>query len=208
MTALPQTCCTSEIGQLMAEGVEGVIGQAAVQAVKDLAGKSHLYQPSSQEDAHKNPAFADLSALHGALEELYGPSGGRGIALRAGRLAFIRLMQKYESALGWDQVMFRLQPTPVRLRKGLIELANLLSQMTGTHFAVEKADHCWQLQAEQCPFCWQRDAGETVCHFLVGLVQEYFAWASSGKIYPVSEVECRAAGGEACIIQIEKSSLD
>ena len=167
-----------------------------------------MYQPSLQEDAHSNPAFADLSALHGALEELYGPSGGRGIALRAGRLAFIRLMQKYETSLGWDQVMFRLQPTPLRLRSGLVKLANLLSQMTGTHFAVEKADHCWQLQAKQCPFCWQRDAGETVCHFLVGLVQEYFAWASSGKIYPVSEVECRAAGGECLYHPDRQISLD
>jgi hypothetical protein len=176
--------------------------------VKDLAGRSHLYQRYAEEAAPHNPAFADLSALHGALEELYGPSGGRGIALRAGRQAFIRLMQKYETSLGWDQVIFRLQPTPLRLRSGLVELANLLSQMTGTQFAVEKENRCWQLQVEQCPFCWQRNAGETVCHFLVGLVQEYFAWASSGKIYPVSEVDCRAAGGDACIIQIEKSSLD
>jgi len=38
-------------------------------------------------------------------------------------------------------------------------------------------------------------------------VQEYFSWASSGKVYLVSEVECCATGGEACVLFIHKAPL-
>jgi predicted hydrocarbon binding protein len=204
MTNPLQTCCTSEFGQLMVEGVKGVIGKTEAGEIINLAGGSYLYNDISADRL----AFADLTALQAALEERYGTHGGRGIALRAGRVAFSRLLQKYENTLGWDQTAFRIQPTPVRLAGGLKSLANLLGQLTGIDYAVEKAEGCWLLQAQSCPFCWKRETGESACHFLVGLVQEYFTWAGSGKFHPVNEVECLSASGNACVIKIERSLLD
>jgi len=200
----PQTCCTSQIGQLMAEGVEKIIGKTGAQAVNHLAGELLLHHPPLEVDR----PFAELTALQAALEEKFGGSGGRGIALRAGQAAFTRLLHHHETALGWDQVMFRLQPTPLRLTRGLQSLAGLLSQLIGTEFAVEKDERGWRLRSTRCPFCYQREASESVCHFVLGLLQEYFAWAGSGKVYQVSEVECRATGGEACVFIIDKVPLN
>ena len=203
MTEIPQTCCTSEIGQLMAEGVEKVVGRSAAQAVDSLV--ENLLRQHSQEGL--NRPFAELTAIQAALEEKFGGSGGRGIALRAGQTAFSRLMHRHEVALGWDQMIFRLQPTPQRLTGGLKSLAALLGQLIGTEIAIEKDEYGWRLNPSQCPFCYHRKADESVCHFMLGLVQEYFAWASSGKVYLVSEVECFATGGEACLLFIHKAPL-
>ena len=208
MSEYPEIYCSSEMGQLMAEGVEEIIGPVGFQAVLNLAKISHLYHRGPEEDQVSILPFADLTALQDALEEAYGPRGGRGIALRAGRAAFTHLVQRHEAELGWSGIAFRLQPTQMRLTTGLKDLAGLLSRLCETEFVVEVDPRCWRLRVELCPFCWQRSASEAVCHFLVGLVQEYFAWASSGKYHPVAEVECKAAGSAACVLQIEKTPLD
>jgi hypothetical protein len=46
---------------------------------------------------------------------------------------------------------------------------------------------------------------ECMCHFNVGMLQEFLTWAGGGKIYHVLETECIAQGGSACTIRIEKS---
>lgn len=203
MMSAPQIACTSEMGRLMADGIERVIGQTGAQAVNRLAGLSSGGAAGSLE-----LPSVELAALQVALEEVYGTRGGRGIALRAGRAIFASLRHAHEGALGWDQVKFRLQPAPLRLTNGFISLAGLLGELTGTEFAVTQGEDRWQMQAPQCPFCWQRETDDPACPFWVGLVQEYFLFASSGKFHSVSEVECRAAGGDACIIQVENPSLD
>ena len=204
MSYSEQSICTSEIGLLMAEGIQKVVGKSGYQALdQSVADFLQHHQPASADRP-----FAELTALQSALEQQFGGSGGRGIALRAGRTAFTSLMHTHENSLGWDQVQFRMQPTPLRLAGGLKALAGLLSLLIGTEIAAEKDEHGWRLKTVHCPFCYHREATESVCHFLLGLVQEYFAWASSGKVYQVREIECCATGGEACVLFIDKEPLN
>jgi hypothetical protein len=66
-----------------------MIGKKGVNAILNLAGLSIIadnYPPPDNLEREFN--FADFTAIHIALEEMYGPSGGRGLALRAGRATF------------------------------------------------------------------------------------------------------------------------
>ena len=74
--------------------------------------------------------------------------------------------------------------------------------------SVVENDQNWTWRSQHCPLCWQRTSTEPVCHFTVGMLQEFLAWASSGRVYSVNEIECQAAGADACLFQIDKKALD
>ena len=64
--------------------LEEVMGKNGLNAILNLAHLPHLidnYPPANLERAFD---FADYTAINMALEEMYGPRGGRGLALRAG----------------------------------------------------------------------------------------------------------------------------
>ena len=149
-----------------------------------------------------------MAAVAEGLEKFYGPRGGRGVALRAGRAGFKYLLRQHGPAMGIVDLNYRMLPVPLRLNLGLKALADLLEDIGDESVAVEEFDTHWIWREERCPHCWMRKVEEPACQFPVGLLQEFLTWASSGRIYGIREVDCSAAGGLACVIQINKKPLD
>jgi predicted hydrocarbon binding protein len=149
-----------------------------------------------------------LSAIQTALEAMYGKRGGRGITLRAGRAAFKYVLRAYGPWLNLLDLNYRLLPAPVRFKTGLDVLAKLFSDMGKTSIAVVESTDAWFWRIERCPFCWQIKSNEPVCTFLVGFLQEFFTWASGGKVYHVRETECLAMGKTACVIKVDIRPLE
>jgi predicted hydrocarbon binding protein len=152
--------------------------------------------------------YADIAAVTQALEKMYGPRGGRGIALRSGRAGFKYVLRQNGVGIGITDLNFRLLPVPARLKTGLDALAGLMSKIGDEQVQVVENDQNWTWRSQHCPLCWQRSSNEPVCHFTVGLLQEFLAWASSGRVFSVNEIECQATGAEACLFQIDKKALD
>lgn len=204
MTDDANNLSVSRLSQIVLVGVEEITGRPGVRAALNAAELSNLYQSSNI----GNPAvgefpFNELSAIELALEEMYGKRGGRGIALRAGRAAFKYVLRSYGQSLGLIDLNYRLMPLPVRFRTGLDALAKLFSDLGSTPIAVVESGEGWFWRIERCPFCWQIKSKEPECAFLVGFLQEFFTWASGGKVYHVQEKECLAMGKTACVIRIE-----
>lgn len=202
MTTTMPLSGTSKIGGIYLRGVEEIIGKQAAQCL-----------PVQQRSGQRTPSVAaaelvDVAALQQALEAVYGTRGGRGLALRAGRAGFKFLLRQYGAGVGLSELNFRLLPMQARLKTGLEVLAGLMSQLGDEVVQTEVQETCWLWRVEQCPICWQRDAKEPICHFTVGLLQEFFAWGSGGKVYQVEETACQANGDPACLIRIDKRPLD
>jgi predicted hydrocarbon binding protein len=198
---------TSQIGEILLLGVEEIISRSGMNAVLNLA---HLTPEGTLEfgEIVRRMEYKDIAAVTQALESMYGPRGGRGIALRAGRASYKYILRQNGTVMGITDLNFRLLPVPARLKTGLDALALLMSKIGDEQVSVVETDQAWIWRSQRCPLCWQRSSKEAVCHFTVGLLQEFFAWASSGRVYSVTETECQAAGADACLFQIDKKALD
>ena len=152
--------------------------------------------------------YTSVAAIAIGLEMMYGPRGGRGVALRGGRAGVKYLLRQFGTTMGIADLNFRMLPVPVRLKTGLENMAGLVAKIGDEHGTIEEFESHWTWRVDRCPHCWQRKVEEPACQFPVGLLQEFFAWASSGRIYGIREIECSAAGGSACLIEINKKALD
>ena len=68
--------------------MEEVMGRNGVNAVLNLARLQHLIEKYPPNDFAKEFSFDELGQLLQALDEMYGPRGGRGLARRAGQACF------------------------------------------------------------------------------------------------------------------------
>lgn len=200
--------CSYEISRGFLEGVQEIIGKAGVHAIFNLAHLAHLMPESDLRKFDHRLTFAELSAIQQALEELYGPRGGRGIALRSGRVFFKYFLRSFGDQMAMTSLDYRMLPTPHRVKTGLHSMADTLSGLCSQHILVWEDPQAWFWQSDHCPWCWQRQMEAYMCHFNVGMLQEYVTWAGGGKVYHVIETECIAKGASACTIRIDKISID
>lgn len=190
-------------GRIILQAMEEVLGRNGMQAVLQLASLDSFLDnnPSSLEPGF---SFQKVSSLQSALEQAYGPHGGRGVALRVGRACFKYGLKEFESQLGLTKMAFRLMPLPTKLRVGAKSFADLFNKQTDQTVRVEETETKILWRIDRCPLCLGRHEAEPVCHLAVGLLQESLYWVSSGKVFNVEETACIARGDAACTIEIEK----
>jgi predicted hydrocarbon binding protein len=193
-----------KMGRIMLLGMEEIMGQNGVDAVLRLSPFEDFNQDLSVDHTF---SFEAVSNLQDALEQAYGPHGGRGLALRIGRACFKYGLKEYGSMLGLTEMAFRLLSLPVKLHIGAKTFADLFNKHTDQRVRVEEKDNKIFWHIERCPLCWERKAEEPICHLAVGLLQESLYWVSGGKIFNVEETACIAKGDGDCTIAIDQIPL-
>lgn len=198
----------NKMGRIILSSLEEVMGKSGLRAVLSQAELEHWIDQLPPDNLNLEFSFDDISALQFGLERLYGPRGGRGLALRTGRAAFKYGLRDFGPMMGFTDLAFRLAPLENKLRWGAELFADIFNHYTDQKVLVEvRADHIlWHIQ--RCPICWNRESDTPVCHLAVGLLQEALYWVSGGKIFRIEETHCIARGDPTCTIRIEKQVLD
>jgi predicted hydrocarbon binding protein len=194
----------NQMGRIILLSMEEVMGRNGVHAVLKLASLSSLIDNYPPDDKDRDFPFSTLSSLTDILERIYGPHGGRGLALRIGRACFNNGIRQYSTQIGLTEMAFRLMPLPAKVSAGAKAFAELFNTFTDQRVRVEGENGKLFWHIERCPLCWERRAQEPVCHLAVGLLQEALYWLSGGKVFNVEEVTCVAAGDEACTIMVDE----
>ena len=200
--------CSSQIGQMMLEGLWEVIGQADAAELRVVVRQSPPRVADFLVAEQSNLSFDDLSTIQFALESRYGRLGGQGIALQAGRTAGSQIFRRYGEQMGLQALDFRLLPGPNRARVGLSTLAVQVTELSCNRFIMTENPDAWLWQSPFCPVCWQRQSEAPACYFIVGILQEFLSIISGGRLFNVVETECRAVGETACIFRIDKQALE
>jgi predicted hydrocarbon binding protein len=198
----------NKMGRIILLGMQEILGTEGLNGVLagcGLPAWSDAYPP---DDMRPEFAFSDLSGVQTTLEMMYGPRGGRGLALRAGRAAFKFGLRQFGEQLGLNEVSFRLLPISEKLPKGAEIFAGLFNQYSDQRVRVETCDAFILWHIERCPVCWERHNPDPLCHLAVGIVQEALYWLSGGKSFLVEETACIARGDPACTIAINRQPLD
>jgi hypothetical protein len=104
----------NKIARIALMAIEDVMGKNGLNAILNLAGLSHLIDNYPPDNLERQFDFADFSAINGALEEMYGPRGGRGLALRAGRAPFPKgcaTLARWLAPATWPSKCCRFPPS-------------------------------------------------------------------------------------------------
>ena len=190
---------------IMIKALEDVMGKNGLKAILNLAHLPELIDNFPPGNLAKEFDFADVSAINQALEEMYGPRGGRGLALRAGRATFADALKNFGALAGAGDLAFKVLPMHIKLRIGLPAMARIFSQVSDQHSTVNEFENEYIYTIHRCPVCWGRkDLDKPVCFIAVGLLQEGLKWVSGGNDFRVYETKCVSMGDEVCQFNIQK----
>ena len=203
----PQYYYPQKMGRLILQGMEEVMGTSGVNTVLHLGSLNSIIENYPTTSSERTFSFETVSALQASLEKVYGPRGGRGVALRVGRSSFRYGLKEYGSMLGLTEMAFRLLPLPTKLRTGARVFADLFNKHSDQKVRVDESENKIYWIIEHCPLCWERTADEAICHLAVGVLQEALYWLSGGKVFSVEETTCVARGDETCTIVIDQTPL-
>ncbi len=198
----------NKFGLIIIKSLEEVMGKNGLNAILNLAGLSHYIDHYPPDNLEKGFDFTELSAIGTALEEMYGPRGGRGLALRAGRATFSDALRNFGALAGVADLAFVVLPLHAKLRIGVPAMAKIFTQLSDQLSTVEEKDNEFIYTIHKCPVCWGRhNADKPVCFIATGLLQEGLKWVSGGKEFRVNESKCVAVGDAVCEFVIQKEPI-
>lgn len=198
----------SKFGFIILKALEDVMGKNGLNAILNLAGLNNYIDNYPADNLEKTFDFADLSSINIALEEMYGPRGGRGLALRAGRATFADALRNFGALAGAGDLAFKVLPLQAKMRIGIPAMAKIFSQVSDQYSTVEERENEFVYTIHKCPVCWGRSGvDKPVCFIAVGLLQEGLKWVSGGNEFRVNESRCVALGDEVCEFIIQKEPI-
>jgi hypothetical protein len=198
----------NKMGRIILLAMEEVMGRNGVNAILNLARIQHRIGNYPSNNFDKEFPFEEVGQLLQALDEMYGPRGGRGLALRAGRACFKFGVKDFGPMLGIADLTFRVLPLGMKLRVGFEVLAQTFNKFTDHLVRLGEDEQYFYWIMERCGTCWGRKTASPCCHLAVGILEEGLYWVSGGKNFYVEEVSCIAAGDLTCTVLIGKRPLD
>ncbi len=197
----------NKISRIAILALEEVMGKNGMNAILNLAGLPELIDNYPPDNLERQFDFADFSAINGALEEMYGPRGGRGLAQRAGRATFSNGLRNFGALAGVGDMAFKVLPLPAKLRIGLPAMAKIFSTTSDQLSTVQDQGDNLLYIIHRCPVCWGRHTDKPACFIATGLLQESLKWVSGGLEFRVSQVTAKSAGAETCDFLIAKEPI-
>jgi predicted hydrocarbon binding protein len=198
----------NKMGRIALLALEEVMGRNGVNAILNLANLRHLHGNYPPNNFDQGFTFSELSRMLAALDEMYGPRGGRGLALRAGRVCFRLGIKDFGPMLGIADLAFRVMPLTMKLKLGFEVFAEVFHKFSDHQVRLVEEEQAFLWITERCGVCWDRKSPDPCCHLSVGILQEALYWVSGGRNFEVAETSCIAAGDETCTLEIGKEPLD
>lgn len=198
----------NKMGRMMLFALEDVLGKNGVNAVLNLAKLRHRINNYPPDNLDLGWSFDEMGALNQALDDTYGPRGGKGLAIRAGRAGLYYAVKDFGSVLGIADLAIRLLPMGIKMKVGLNAMVDTFNKTSDQIVRLEEdADHFYY-HIVRCPVCWGRHSTVPICHAGLGLLQEGLHWVTGGKNIRVEETECIAKGDPTCLYVIDKRPMD
>ena len=119
------------MSRIYMQALEEVMGKSGVNALLNLATLPELIGNYPPANLDREFDFSDFSAIGRSLEEMYGPRGGLGLGVRAGRAAFAEGLSKFGATAGVADLAFKVLPTGTKLKVGLKAMAAGLMLLVG-----------------------------------------------------------------------------
>jgi hypothetical protein len=197
----------NKMGRILLVAMEEVMGRNGLNALLNLIELRQLINELPPDNLEKEFDFSHISNLLRGLDEIYGPRGGRGLALRGGRAIFSRGLKQFGALAGVGDLAFKVLPLQTKLKIGVPAVARIFTQFSDQQSRVEEYDDHFLYYIERCSMCWGRETDRPLCHVAVGILQETLRWISGGLEFRVDIVECIGQGYKAGVLRIDKEPI-
>jgi len=184
------------------------MGKNGLNSVLRKGGLEHLINNYPPDDLKREFDFATFAQLNQALDDTYGPRGGRVFALRGGKASVKAGLEAFGAAVGIGGLAMKVLPLSAKLKIGLPGMAKIFSTFSDQTSFVEDGDDRFVYVIVKCPVCWGREADRPICHGAVGLLQGGLHWVSGGKDFKVVQTNCKAMGHDDCRFDVYKEPLN
>ncbi len=194
---------------ILLNALEEIMGRNGLNAVLNMGGLGHWIENPPPDDMEKTEFdFAYMAALNKALEEMYGPRGGRGLQLRLGRVLFAEGLANFGALVGASDLAFKVLPLSAKLRGGLPAIAKVFDSLSDqTSYVTDPGGDYYLYHIARCSMCWEREVERPVCFIASGIIEEALRWLSGGRTFRVDEITCIGMGDEECQYAIYKEPL-
>jgi hypothetical protein len=198
----------NKFGVILVRALEEVMGRNGLNAILNLAGLSHYIENPLPDNLEKGFDFAEVAAVNMALEDMYGPRGGRGLSLRVGRALFADGLRNFGALAGVGDLAFKVLPLGAKLQIGLPAVAKIFSTISDQHSTVTSTETEYIYTIHKCSECHGRSGQDKpICFIATGILQESLKWVSGGNEFRVNESKCVATGDDVCEYVIQKEPL-
>lgn len=188
--------------------MDDVLGQHGLHTLLELSELSHLIDQTPDTSMDRTFDYACIASMNQALEDLYGIRGGRGMALRIGRVAFAKGWRNFGVMNAMKDPAFRVLPLAHRVELSIRALVGIFTHFCDQYSWVEVTDKNYLLKTRCSSMAWGRESDRPACHIIVGMIQECLSWATNGYEFNTREVECCAKGDEHCSFRVERMPLN
>ncbi|MBU0493379.1 MAG: 4-vinyl reductase [Chloroflexi bacterium] len=198
------------MGRIFLTVMEEIMGTNGVNAILNMAQMQHYIGSYPPRDLENQFPFEDYARLSQAILDFYGPRGGRGLLLRAGRSTFKYGLKEFGPLLGLADLAFRLMPLGMKLKIGINAVAETFDKFSDmVAYVIEEKDQ-FVYVIEVCPECTGRKdtMDRPTCFLATGILQESVNWLSGGKNFRVMESICMMSGDHDCRFNIDKTPMD
>lgn len=197
----------NKIALLSLHAFEEIMGKHGLHAILNLAGLPQFVNNYPPDNLAREFDFAYFSAIHGALTDMYGERGARGLSIRAGRTVFNEGLRNFGVLAGVGDLAFKILPLRTKLKIGLPAMAKVFSTTSDQFSTVHDSGDHYIYTMHKCPVCWGRASERPCCFTAVGLLQGGLKWVSQGYEFKVVQTTCHATGDENCQIAIYKDPI-
>lgn len=197
----------NKMGRIFLLALEEVMGRNGLNALLNLIQLPRYIQELPPDNLERQFDFAHITNLNKGLEDIYGPRGGRGLALRGGRAIFARGLKGFGALAGVGDLAFKVLPLKTKLRIGVPAVARIFTQFSDQISRVEDHGDHFLYYIDRCSMCWGRKTDRPVGFIAVGILQETLRWVSGGLEFRVEELECIGTGAESGLFRIDKEPI-
>jgi hypothetical protein len=154
----------NKMGRIILLAMEEVMGRNGVNAILNLARLKSLVNSYPPNNFDRQFTFSEVGSIQQALEDMYGPRGARGLALRAGRACFKYGIKEFGPVLGIADLAFRLLPLGMKVKVGIEVFAETFNKFSDQIVRLGEDDEHYIWIIDRCPVCWKRRTDEPCCH--------------------------------------------
>ena len=198
----------NRFGLILFNALEEIMGRNGLNAILNMAGLGQFIDHAPPDEMSKGVDFAYISVLNQALEEMYGPRGGRGLQLRLGRVLFAQGLANFGALVGASDLAFKVLPLQAKLKAGLPAVAKVFDSLSDqTSFVRDPGGEQFHYVIERCSMCWGRTVQRPGGYIAAGIIEEALRWLSGGRTFRVDQLTCMGMNHANCTFAVYKEPI-
>lgn len=187
---------------VLLQTLDELMGTNGLNALLNAAGLKEWTTTPPPSNMKREVDFTQISALTGALVDLYGDKGSQSLLRPANRKVFEELWAHDPQLDFTKDLQFTVLEPHKRLHHGLSKFAETLNAISDIRAQVVESESGIGFKLDRCPYCWESSGESARCSAFLGLLEracQHFLEEPT----EIEETDCACSGEGYCVFSIQ-----